>query len=76
MPTSTALTVTMAGLPAKAETFTLTGRLTDGWVLAGTLRASLGLRSSRLSGRWTRPRARAGVTLSPWLPGRKAATVT
>ncbi|CFO31645.1 Uncharacterised protein [Bordetella pertussis] len=76
MPTSTADKVTLAALPAAPSTFTRTVARVSGRVLAGADNDTCKRRSSLAIGRNARPSARAGVTRSPWLPGRNTVAET
>ena len=76
IPTSTADTVTIAFLPPAFSTFTFATMRFSGSIWAGTFTLTFNLRASRASGNQVKPTARAGVTLSPWLPGRNTTVET
>ena len=76
MPASTADNVTSAFCPLASGARTLIRTGVSGRIFCGASKVTFNFRSLRSRGRWIRPRARAGVTRSPALPGRSTITET
>ena len=66
----------MAFLPAAPSTFTFTIMCFSGSTCAGAVTLTFSFLVSRAKGNQVKPTARAGVTLSPWLPGRNTTVET